>query len=299
MKFDVVIGNPPYNDGADIDFIFLGNKLIKNTGSEVLITPAKEFVADPNQIIQSYYTYGNFQEKIVPCIDSLVFYPCCRDIFDILQVDGIAYYHINAFKVEKCKVVNRSKYLTELNSTEIRDIKNRKSLINIGNELVKLLGNYESFKVEQDIQNNKKYYVWINTKNAGGALATLESRKKTMFIGATKIYAEGHIPGTAEKCIMSTNNLMECKSLISYISSRFVQFFRFINQSKLTNTVTDDGCRFVPAPDIKEDGSYDWSHIYTDEYLYKEYNIPQKYIDIIESIIKERDISEVLNKNEI
>lgn len=46
----------------------------------------------------------------------------------------------------------------------------------------------------------------------------------------------------------------------------------------------DDNCfRFVPAP---PSGKFD--HIYTDEELYKAFNLPQKYIDVIEAVVKER-----------
>ena len=41
--------------------------------------------------------------------------------------------------------------------------------------------------------------------------------------------------------------------------------------------------RFVPAPPT---GKFD--HIYTDKELYKDFNLPQKYIDVIEAVVKER-----------
>lgn len=41
--------------------------------------------------------------------------------------------------------------------------------------------------------------------------------------------------------------------------------------------------RFVPAP---PSGKFD--HIYTDAELYKAFNLPQKYIDVIEAVVKER-----------
>lgn len=55
------------------------------------------------------------------------------------------------------------------------------------------------------------------------------------------------------------------------------------NISKLTGILTNDYFRFVQAPPT---GKFD--HIYTDEELYKVFNLPQKYIDVIESVIKER-----------
>ena len=56
-----------------------------------------------------------------------------------------------------------------------------------------------------------------------------------------------------------------------------------INISKLGSSLTDDYFRFDPAP-----LSGKFEHIYTDEELYKASKLPQKYIDVIESLIKER-----------
>ena len=41
MKFDIVIGNPPYNNDIYIDFVMGGYTLIKEDGYVVMITPAK------------------------------------------------------------------------------------------------------------------------------------------------------------------------------------------------------------------------------------------------------------------
>lgn len=67
------------------------------------------------------------------------------------------------------------------------------------------------------------------------------------------------------------------------INCKFTRFFLLCNISKLTVTFDNDYFRFVPAPP-----SGKFEHIYTDEELYKAFNLPQKYIDVIESVIKER-----------
>ena len=69
---------------------------------------------------------------------------------------------------------------------------------------------------------------------------------------------------------------------VQSINSKFTRFFILINISSLT-ILNDNTFRFVPAPPT---GKFD--HIYTDEELYKKFNLPQKYIDVIEAIIKER-----------
>lgn len=51
MKFDVVIGNPPYNKGMDLDFVDLGYKLSKK--NVCMITPAKWQTAEASQKVSS------------------------------------------------------------------------------------------------------------------------------------------------------------------------------------------------------------------------------------------------------
>lgn len=73
------------------------------------------------------------------------------------------------------------------------------------------------------------------------------------------------------------------KSFVSWIYSKFTRFFLVPNISKLNNIQTNHCFRFVPAPPT---GKFD--HIYTDEELYEAFDLPQKYRDVIESVIKER-----------
>lgn len=70
---------------------------------------------------------------------------------------------------------------------------------------------------------------------------------------------------------------------MSWVDTKFVRFFILLNISKLDGVFSDYYFRFVPAP---PSGKFD--HIYTDEELYKAFNLPQKYIDVIEAVVKER-----------
>lgn len=87
----------------------------------------------------------------------------------------------------------------------------------------------------------------------------------------------------ASTCSFSSDNKFECESFVSWLNTKFTRFFVAINISKLTVIICDNCFRFVPAP---PSGKFD--HIYTDEELYKAFNLPQKYIDVIETVIKER-----------
>lgn len=296
LDIGVVIGNPPYNNGADIDFIDKGFELSKNF--TVMITPAKWQTQDDNQRITSKMTYGQFRRKIVPYIREIVFFPCCKDIFNILQVDGITYFIVDKVKHSKCYIHTKSKWFNCLESSEFRSIQNRETLINIGNKIVEHLGEYNSFKFPE-IHGDKKYTIYMNTQAPGGQLSTLESKRKTLFIGnayikeTSKIYSKCFKNTTIP--VFESNDINECNYFLSWIWSKFTQFFCFINQSKLTGILTNDCFRFVPEPTVLDIGGNrvpgKFDHTYTDDELYKTFNLPQKYIEIIEEIIKERKLN--------
>ena len=290
MKFDIVIGNPPYNKGADIDFVDLGYEL--SSKYCVMITPAKWQTADANQRIASKMTYGEFREKLVPHMSYVCFYPDCSDVFHIGQIDGITYFMMDKLFHDICTVENKSRLQKYFNSIEQRSILERESLLNVGNEIVNYLGNYTIYKFDNS-RNNGKYAVWINNQVCLGGATPWERTLLTIhgnltMIGTIRIINNCGCNATDDKAVasslaFSSDDLTECESFISWINTRFTRFFVAINISKLGSIICDSCFRFVPAP---PSGKFD--HIYTDEELYKAFNLPQKYIDIIEAVIKER-----------
>lgn len=301
MKFDVVIGNPPYNKGMDLDFVYKGFDL--STQYCVMITPAKwQTAADNQRVASKTINYKQFREQLVPHMSKVVFYPDALDIFNISQVDGISYFLLDKDVHNKCEVTNKSLHQKYFNGVKVRDIRNRQSLINCGQEIVDYLGTYEKYKIE-DTPKNKKYKVVVNSQivfcgagskarkasDAVGRLSNMfNSEGNSTFIGTPRILKE--VPPGAYGCAFSSDNRAECESFVSWINTKFTRFFVAINISKLGPILTDDCFRFVPAP---PSGKFD--HIYTDEELYKAFNLPQKYIDVIEAVIKERDIESMLN----
>jgi hypothetical protein len=300
MKFDTVIGNPPYNKGMDLDFVDLGFKLCKQ--NIVVIIPAKWQTTADNYTgcASKNINYKMFREKYTKYISTICFYPCCKDIFNILQVDGITYLKMDKNITHRlCNIINKSKYLNYINSTTYRNISNKESLLNIGNEIVEYLGNYTIFKFPKT-DLNKKYAVWTNSQVPGGGFSTLQSNRKTLFIGDSIIEENlglilWHSGST--KCTFTSDNIQECKSFISYINTKLVQFTLAMNACKLNSNLTNDNFRFVPAPPIKPDKTYNFDIIYTDEIIYEYFGLDKqdaqttngvRYIDIIESIVKER-----------
>lgn len=285
MKFDVVISNPPYNKGMDLDFIDIGYHL--SSKYTAMLVPAKWQTAENNHVVASTrLNYGTFRKYYIKHMREVVFYPLCRDIFDIMQVDGITYFILTKDDYDKSIVINKCKHIEYFNSVELRNISHRESLINIGNEIVEYLGNYTKFTFRPTSEHDK-FQVWTNIKIPGGGFATMESPRKNLFIGES--YIEEYDPEIplehAPSLILSfsSDKLVECESFLSWLNCKFTRFFTAINTSKLTGILNNDNFRLVPAP---PSGKFD--HIYTDSELYESFNIPDKYINIIESIVKDR-----------
>lgn len=291
MKIDIVISNPPYNKGMDIDFVL--NSFNITSKYLCVIVPAKWKSADANQhVANTSATYGVLRSRIVNHIKKLVFYPCCKDVFDILQVDGISYFIVDKSKqFNECNIVNKCSCISSFNSETSRSIINGETLLNIGQEIVDSLGNYNSFKFIDPKQG--RYQVWTNKKISGGGFATMTKPRQNLILGESRIEDTeelGHWYGRSEDSTLtfSSDRLLECQSFLSYINTRFVRFFVAINISKLTNIMCDACFKFVPAPPCDKYGAYIWDTIYTDEYLYNLYKLDSKYIEVIESIIKSR-----------
>ena len=299
MNFNVVIGNPPYNRGGDIDFVNLGYEI--QTDFVVMITPAKWQTAEADQKIASKMSYGQFRKKLVPHMREVVFYPDCGEVFQIAQVDGISYYLLDKDMHDKIAVKNINKTQKYYNGLEIRSIIHEETLINVGNEIVQYLDNYISYKI-QSVNKNKRYQVWTNNQltiggQSGRQNYLLSTSGNHNAISLSRILDSRDpvselLKTGASQCTFSSDSKEECEYFVSWLNTKFTRFFVAINISKLGQILTDHCFRFVPSPMVLDEqgnrvpGKFD--HIYTDEELYKTWNLPQKYIDVIEAVIKER-----------
>lgn len=165
-------------------------------------------------------------------------------------------------------------------------------------EIVHSLGDYERFKFPY--VKLHKYEVWTNNQcPVGGAIGggamnggyALANDGTAQYLSLSRIIdkQKGETsPSGASDCIFSSNSKEECENFISWLNCKFTRFFVAINISKLTGILTDDYFRFVPAPLLNPDGTYNWSIKYTDQLLYTHYNLAPQYQEVIEAVIKER-----------
>ena len=137
MKFDVVIGNPPYNKGMDLDFVNLGFDL--SSKYCCMITPAKWQTAEADQRLSSKMTYREFRKKLVPHMSYICFYPDASDVFDIGLKGGISYFLLLKQQNTKSVVKNIMTSQKYFNGIVERDFRNGATLLNIGNDIVNII----------------------------------------------------------------------------------------------------------------------------------------------------------------
>jgi hypothetical protein len=289
---DIVIGNPPYNNGSDIDFIYESINL--SSLGIVMVTPAKWQNCDGNQRIDSNHSYGDFRKDIVPHIERIVFYPDSSEVFEIRNTDGIVIYSCDKEKItDRCLVENRCLHQKYFNSIEERDIKNRQTLSNIGNRIIEELGDKVGAFRFDNIQGNKEYQVWTASQfNCGCgwgysnrenpySLVNLNGQLRGLGISkiVNRLNNEKDERG-ASTLVFESDSLDECKSFVSWIDSKLVRFLITVNAGKLNNIMTNDYFRFVPAP-YK---GYTQG-LYEDKEIYNYFKLSQSSIDAIESIM--------------
>lgn len=233
-----------------------------------------------NQAIMTMYGYSD--------MSYVCFYPDVSDVFKIGQIDGVCYYILDKVEHDKCKVVNKSRLQPYFNSENVRNIRSRQSLINVCNEIHMYIDKFQQYKIDSNKLDERYKYSVNKLFSLGGAspwdrvLLTIDGKCKVVGAGYLLENQSDYTAGVSQN-IFSSDDKSECEAFISWINCKFTRFFLLCNISKLTVTFDNDYFRFVPAPPT---GKFD--HIYTDEELYKAFNLPQKYIDVIEAVIKER-----------
>lgn len=297
VKFDVVIGNPPYNNDIYLDFVTLGDQLASK--ATCMITPAKWQAkgGEKNE---------EFRKNIVPRMSEIVFYPNEKDVFDIHILGGLTYFIIDKEQHDTKLVTNISdgKTATDkisfLNGDVILDVK----CACIISKVLQSPG-YSSITKSKDFIPQKSYFCnkqpseilpdengHFYLKNQANFMKISDSyikhieeaRQYKVYCGynvnpvpLAHIYEPNEVANRVS-CLMGFGSLDKCNSIKSYYETRFIWFLAYVAS---TGTICTDTFKWVPDP-----GNFD--HIFTDKELYDKYNLTPEEIEIIESVIKER-----------
>lgn len=320
MIFNTIIGNPPYNWGQDLDFIYKSHDI---SSQVCMIVPAKWQGTDETAIGSSDITYTAFRKEIVPYMEYVVFYPNSQDVFDIAVGGGISYFCLRQTKPEKqykktiCKT---NKHIaSDWEEFNTFDIDNLSLYSNTITELVEKCKGHqillEKFKHTMYVADNKDKIPFSNNSDDIAIISNdsvlgyvkeddlytqLGLHKYKVILncmrgGATDFDSTGKIYGLNKLLVAKSrqvgggnyyvlkffDTIDECNSFISYLNTKLIRFLYFLGV--YATGIRNATFKFVPEP---PNSKYD--HIYTDDELYSLYNLTDTEIKIIESIIKDR-----------
>ena len=312
MHINAVIGNPPYNNDMYIPFVEMGHQLA--TDCSLFITPAKWQAkgGDKNEA---------FRQNIVPYMSKIVVYRDTHDVFDIDDNAGISYYlldknsHKNNWNIKGvCRKNKEFNFDWEthkenelyLYSNQIISIINKcktNNMIDRTLDFKRCIYTGEQERGYSNKRNADDVDVMQGDKHVGfmpisqlKTTANIDKYKVTCAImigGAVMFNNDSKILGSASythvkpnqvlkgsfPCIRYFDTEIECKSFESFMMSKLMSFLFFVGICGAT--MTNTFFKFIPDPVI-------FDHIFTDEELYKKYNLTEEEINIIESVIKER-----------
>lgn len=307
VGFDLVVGNPPYNNDMYIDFVLKGHELSRKY--DLWITPAK-WQAKESKL------NDRFRSKIVPNIEKVVFYPETREIFDVTLRGGISVFITCSSPVPrheiicKCKrqpLFNESCFASELDSLYPCYSYMRAKFISDAymDQVVSLKRNvfcaeqeYGSASGDVVVRQGSKVTGYLNSENDERLWNQIYLGKYKVCLaimsGASEIDESGRVLGLNEihkllpmevpkgsyPVLFMSDKEAEVDSFISYMKTKFFRFLYFIGTTG--STVSANFFRFIPKPEC-------FDHIFTDEELYNRYKLSEYEVGIIESIIRERE----------
>lgn len=320
MKFDVIIGNPPYqlNDGGGRDSaaIPLYDKFVQKAKQLaphflIMIIPAR------------WYTGGrgldDFRDNMISDTRMKVIhdYPETDDCFPGLNIrGGVCYFLWDSLYHGDCTIINHIKgkmieMKRPLKEANIPLLIRYNQSISIMKKVLKFkevsLGKYVSTSKPFGMRSNFSDFTSIQTEmhsiklyrfGENGYVAKKIIVKNENLIDRYKVLVSKASPGGDEYphsivsqpivsepnsvctetylVIKDVDSRIEAENLISYIKTRFFRFM--MSLVKNTQNISKASYTFVPLQDF--------SHPWTDEMLYRKYNLSSDEIAFIESMIR-------------
>lgn len=242
MKFDVVVGNPPYNNDIYLDFVTLGHHL--STQYTLMITPAKWQAKTDGKPAGSKSPDKNvkFRKNIVPFMSKIVYYPCTEDLFDIREVSGISYYIINKRINNKRTIKIVCKRNSRINSNwEIHDEK-IPQLCNI--KILNVLG--KMGQLGEDSFKQSKYVKNVDTGESGilGQLGFKRFTYTSEQDRGEKLKQAGYVE------IMQGDKVCGYKSISNLFTTDKLDKYKCITSCMTSGSVFGDSSKVLGAPKV-------------------------------------------------
>jgi len=321
MKFDVIIGNPPYHlkDGGygrsagPIYNLFVQNSKKLRPRFLTMIIPSRWFAEGKG--------LNNFREEMLndEQMRKIVDYLDSKELFPGVDIaGGICYFLWENGTSGPCQIINKHNGNEE---SSIRPLNEFNSLIRSSTavSIIKKVVNQNQPKLSVQVSSRKPFGLATNVKpskkgdltlvwsGGAGPFNSKEVSKGHEIINKWKVitsnvsYDHGGQPDKhGKRRVLSKlmvlpprtictetyivvgyyTNKIRARNLVLYLRTKFVRFL--ISQLSFSHHLTRERFSFVPSLSM----NFKW----TDEKLYKKYNLSKKEIEFIDSIIRPMEI---------
>ncbi len=182
-------------------------------------------------------------------------------------------------KIQERKETSLSEIVSQYMPFGIRSYERGTDMPHGSNDLLlhssKGVGYVPSEMVSASFDFVNKYNV-ITGKAISGHLGETDENGQVKLLATTKIIKPKEIATESYLAIGKFESLQEAQNLLSYMKTKFMRFL--LLQGLTSMNITKDRFLFVPLQDF--------SKPWTDEELYKKYNLTDEEIQFVESMIK-------------
>ena len=320
MKFDVIVGNPPYQLGSDggTRDIPMYNKFVEQAKK---LNPRFLCMIIPSRWMAGGLGLSEFRSTMLADrrIRKLIDYPVASELFPGVEIKGgVCYFLWNRDSEGDCAVTTMRN--EEAIGPENRDLREfdvfvrdsraikilRKILKKQEPSIISILSvdkefgwtsNFTGFHSKQEKGDIPLHYI-KNIKRNIGYIARKDIVKSTKFIDTWKVMipkagsdggqripdsvlGQSLLASSPSVCTQSylffyLNTKEESESLNSYLRTRFFRFL--VSLRKLTQDATRSTYTWVPKQT--------WNQKWTDDVLYKKYDLTKDEIEYIEYMIR-------------
>lgn len=320
MKFNVVIGNPPYqeSDGSGLDGGSALYDKFMTLGSEI---GNKQCMVVPMRWMVQYRVKGISQDWVKSELHCNHYRKICytensKDIFIGVDIRGGIIYFLRDNKYTgKCSVYNISdkttvdRYLAAdgidvfiTNSTEESILEK----IKCTHKFSRIVGTTNEFGIESNTKTTDK---GLTLYRSFGTIDTCGLKDVTKGFDSIPLYKAAigrtwgngmkgerlpvpRLLGPNEICTGSlilvgkSDNKLYCENVIKYMQTNMMSLL--VGLRKSTHHATREAYDFVPLQDFTSNSDIDWTKSIQDidMQLYKKYNLTQEEIDYIEKTIR-------------
>jgi site-specific DNA-methyltransferase (adenine-specific) len=321
MQFDVIIGNPPYqlSDGGGagasarpIYNAFVDRAKALDPRLLVMVIPSRWFAGGKG--LDSFRSEMLGDQRIKKLVD----FPDSRDVFDGVDVaGGVCYFLWDRDWEGFCEVdtvssgsVTRAERQLDAYSMFIRDNRVLEIVEHVnsvgGDSFSNIVSSRRPFGLDASLRastsGNMRLYAssgdgWTSRENVtrGDDLVdkwkVLLSKTSSEHAGQTdkngmkrvlsrvEVMPPGSVATESYLIVGPFDSESEAASAVSYLRTRFVRFL--VSSILLTQNITRAMFEFVPLPPL--------DRVWTDDTLYREYQLGAEQVALIESTIKEME----------